>query len=66
MTDCNDKKTFPILAAYLQKNETDTGLHETLHTEMKGQLTSFKETPSRFSCIFLKQILSFGQIMHHN
>jgi hypothetical protein len=44
MTDCNNKKTFQILAAYLQKNETGTGLHETLQTEMKGQLTSFKET----------------------
>jgi hypothetical protein len=36
MTEYNDKKTFPILAAYLQKNETGVDLHETLHTEMKG------------------------------
>jgi hypothetical protein len=65
MTNCNDKKTFPILAIYLQKNETGTGLHETLHTEMKGQLTSFKEHLQYFP-VYFKQIISFGQIMHHN
>ena len=51
MQDFNNKNAFPILAAYLQENATGIGLHKILHTEMKGQLTSFRETPSRFYCI---------------